>query len=594
MAEGARRLVGTHDFRNFCKMDADNVSNFRRTVIKTSIHRAVGGASPWLGVEDTPAEPAECTGVPSTASGNAAHLQTRHEVWFLELVGHAFLWHQVRCIMATLFLVGRGLEPVSVIDDMLNVGTQELGPADVALVAAGFHGRRRAKAAATAAAAAAAAACKDAAAVAAAAAAESAAAASRPPLEGTPGGKYAAFRGRPNYDMAPDLPLVLYYCHYQGLRFWAPPRAARAVQQHLETIWSRKAVAAHQAAAAARLLAREAMPATPALPSLLRPEQWEPGTFTMPDGSEGDRATILDSLLRLRASQANTALARGAAESAGPAYDSALHRRIPQGKSPTFEEAILWTRTAPPRHLPWCGSAELEAIWLRTIWPIGYAPLEAGSRADAQRGSASRPLLEDGSVGPPRSVAATAGGAATPASDAAAHGTGVLARPDADSDNDNDDNDDDDDDDRDDDDDAEAGSTDVEVLSSLARASLPAGAPGAFEIASDSEYIAVGMGRRKGGKAPYLTLEQRARMATYAQKLVALAPARRRLVVQAHEDILARLPSVLGEVGSAVWLAEAGLDSSGAAVLSHAGSRAASRARAGSGPAAEASGGAAP
>lgn len=32
MAEAARRLTGSHDYRNFCKMDVINVSNFRRTV----------------------------------------------------------------------------------------------------------------------------------------------------------------------------------------------------------------------------------------------------------------------------------------------------------------------------------------------------------------------------------------------------------------------------------------------------------------------------------------------------------------------------------------------------------------------------------
>mmetsp|Transcript_10110 Transcript_10110/g.39382 ORF Transcript_10110/g.39382 Transcript_10110/m.39382 type:complete len:386 (-) Transcript_10110:93-1250(-) len=362
--------------------------------------------------------------------------------------------------------------------------------------------------------------------------------------------------------MAPDLPLVLYHCHYQGLRFWAPPRAARAVQQHLETVWSRRAVAAHQAAAAARLLAREAMPATPTLPFLLRPEQWEPGTYTMPDGSEGEPAEVLDSLLRLRASQANTALARGAAETAGPVDDSAYHRRIPLGKSPTFEEAILWTRTAPPRHQPWCGTAELEAVWLRTIWPVGYAPVEAGSRADAERGSLAGPLLADGSPSAPSAEAAgaSAGAAAASSGHAAAAvspaGVGAAGERDADADADSDDD--------------EPIPPEIGVLSSLARASLPEGSPGAFDIADDSEYIAVGKGRRKGGRAPYLSLEQRGRTATYAQKLVALAPARRRLVVQAHEDILARLPSVLGEVGSAVWLAEAGLDASGAPVASRA------------------------
>ncbi len=34
--------------------------------------------------------------------------------------GSAFLWHQVRCMMAILFLIGKGLEDISLIDTMLD------------------------------------------------------------------------------------------------------------------------------------------------------------------------------------------------------------------------------------------------------------------------------------------------------------------------------------------------------------------------------------------------------------------------------------------------------------------------------------------
>ena len=33
MQEAATHFVGDHDFRNFCKVDAQHVSNFRRTVL---------------------------------------------------------------------------------------------------------------------------------------------------------------------------------------------------------------------------------------------------------------------------------------------------------------------------------------------------------------------------------------------------------------------------------------------------------------------------------------------------------------------------------------------------------------------------------
>lgn len=38
-----------------------------------------------------------------------------------EVVGQAFLYHQVRCMMAVLFLIGQGMEKPEVIDELLNI-----------------------------------------------------------------------------------------------------------------------------------------------------------------------------------------------------------------------------------------------------------------------------------------------------------------------------------------------------------------------------------------------------------------------------------------------------------------------------------------
>lgn len=40
---------------------------------------------------------------------------------YLELVGQAYLWHQVRCIMAILLLVGQQNESPDVITQLLDV-----------------------------------------------------------------------------------------------------------------------------------------------------------------------------------------------------------------------------------------------------------------------------------------------------------------------------------------------------------------------------------------------------------------------------------------------------------------------------------------
>eukprot|EP00850_Spirogloea_muscicola_P020178 SM000208S06348 [mRNA] locus=s208:139228:143570:- [translate_table: standard] len=77
MRTAAAYFVGEHDFRNFCKMDALNVHNYRREVLKCEIVPALGGL---------------------TGDGEPG-------VWELKVTGTAFLWHQVRYMAAVLFLI---------------------------------------------------------------------------------------------------------------------------------------------------------------------------------------------------------------------------------------------------------------------------------------------------------------------------------------------------------------------------------------------------------------------------------------------------------------------------------------------------------
>ncbi|KAJ2484900.1 pseudouridine synthase deg1 [Coemansia sp. RSA 2320] len=99
MKEAAKRYVGTHDFRNFCRLDAaKQICNFERQVLDIAIN---------------PVPPQ----VPFVGDG----LNAEGKWWQLELRGTAFLWHQVRCMMAILFHVGQGLEDPSVVDRLLDV-----------------------------------------------------------------------------------------------------------------------------------------------------------------------------------------------------------------------------------------------------------------------------------------------------------------------------------------------------------------------------------------------------------------------------------------------------------------------------------------
>ena len=105
MQAAADRMVGEHDFRNLCKLDAQKqITSFRRKILRA-------GISP-LDEDD----------------GGIG------QMYVFDLVGSAFLYHQVRHIMAVLFLVGSGLEPPSVVTELMNVeeGIEPRRPEDTA------------------------------------------------------------------------------------------------------------------------------------------------------------------------------------------------------------------------------------------------------------------------------------------------------------------------------------------------------------------------------------------------------------------------------------------------------------------------------
>ncbi|XP_037361456.1 tRNA pseudouridine(38/39) synthase isoform X3 [Talpa occidentalis] len=97
MNYAAQKYVGTHDFRNLCKMDvANGVTNFQRTILSAQVQRVGQNLS-----EERWQEP--------------------FQLCQFEVIGQAFLYHQVRCMMAILFLIGQGLEKPEIIDELLNI-----------------------------------------------------------------------------------------------------------------------------------------------------------------------------------------------------------------------------------------------------------------------------------------------------------------------------------------------------------------------------------------------------------------------------------------------------------------------------------------
>ncbi|XP_074018625.1 tRNA pseudouridine(38/39) synthase isoform X2 [Numenius arquata] len=96
MDAAAQRFMGTHDFRNLCKMDvANGVVNFQRTILSARVT--------WVerGGETGPQDP--------------------FRLCQFEVTGQAFLYHQVRCMMAILFLIGQRMERPEIIDELLDV-----------------------------------------------------------------------------------------------------------------------------------------------------------------------------------------------------------------------------------------------------------------------------------------------------------------------------------------------------------------------------------------------------------------------------------------------------------------------------------------
>ncbi|XP_069965370.1 tRNA pseudouridine(38/39) synthase isoform X4 [Bactrocera oleae] len=105
MQTGCELLARHTDFRNFCKMDVNNgVTNYIRQVFKATVQRC---------------EVEQC-GKNSLDAGYAMYM--------LEIRANAFLWHQIRCIMAVLLLIGEGKEQAEVISELLDVAKNPCKP----------------------------------------------------------------------------------------------------------------------------------------------------------------------------------------------------------------------------------------------------------------------------------------------------------------------------------------------------------------------------------------------------------------------------------------------------------------------------------
>lgn len=92
MTTAANLLIGTHDFRNLCKMDVNNgVVDFIRTIENVQIQ---------IQANDS---------------------ESGYQIIKFTITSRGFLWHQIRCIMAILILIGEESEPPEIISTLLDI-----------------------------------------------------------------------------------------------------------------------------------------------------------------------------------------------------------------------------------------------------------------------------------------------------------------------------------------------------------------------------------------------------------------------------------------------------------------------------------------
>ncbi|KAG4090602.1 pseudouridine synthase [Neocallimastix lanati (nom. inval.)] len=120
MQEAAKKLEGHHDFRNFCKIDPTKSNKFQRTIYSCSIFKSSDISELCQQHEENEMI---VDASPSSPSSPSSIMTTYHpfDIYVFEIKGMAFLWHQVRCCMAILFLIGKHKENPDIIDKLFDI-----------------------------------------------------------------------------------------------------------------------------------------------------------------------------------------------------------------------------------------------------------------------------------------------------------------------------------------------------------------------------------------------------------------------------------------------------------------------------------------
>lgn len=122
MQDAAKRYEGLHDFRNLCKVDpSKQITNFERRIFHASVEEVPTLEGP-VGYVGRPEFAQNGTGEATSTGDRERTAQSGPpKIYTFNVNGSAFLWHQVRNLVAVLFMVGQGLEPPSVVSELLDI-----------------------------------------------------------------------------------------------------------------------------------------------------------------------------------------------------------------------------------------------------------------------------------------------------------------------------------------------------------------------------------------------------------------------------------------------------------------------------------------
>jgi tRNA pseudouridine38/39 synthase len=111
MQRACKMLEGLHDFRNMCKIDASKqLSNFKRRIFYARIEEVAP------------------LSVPTHLAHPSISPSDQPKTYAFVLHGSAFLWHQVRTIVAILFLIGQRLEAPELVQQLLDIEANPTRP----------------------------------------------------------------------------------------------------------------------------------------------------------------------------------------------------------------------------------------------------------------------------------------------------------------------------------------------------------------------------------------------------------------------------------------------------------------------------------